>query len=783
MWQDRARTLLSRARTERLIIAMGDPVGIVDAGRWSESSNNLSRALRPAMESGELTLICECDPASLDVVAKKEPSFIEAFHRINLHEPRDDEATRIVAAAARRFESTHGIALEESATTAAIQLTSRFEPYKGLPGKAVRLLAETVHLGMADDDPGPLDREDVVAAFSQRTGLPRNVLSDELTLDLAEATDFLERRVLGQPDAVTTMVDLLAVVKAGLHDPTKPLGSYFFVGPTGVGKTELAKATAELLFGGSDRLIRFDMGEYQSGDAVAKLIGSGWQDANEGELTRRVREQPFSIVLLDEIEKAHSDVFDSLLAVLGEGRLTDASGRTADFRNTLVIMTSNLGAADADTQSIGFAPSGTDSLNRRRQHFLDAAERFFRPEFFNRIDRVVVFGPLEKEIILRIARREIGNLVMREGITRRQLLVEIDDGVVDHCAERGFHPKYGARPLQREIERAVAQPLARIVVSQGPGSGDLIRFRIADGEVIAELVHPAVAPELTPRRDTARLRSEATIARALSEVSALQERLEQDGRDPSLLAVQEESGRLLAVTHEPSFWDDPVRAREILARYYDLANCIERLTTLTKRVDGLVGLVQTMKAENDTSRLPEVRDAVDEIEDTADLLRLELHGAAAGSAETDAIVHIKGIGPDTDGWALELLRMYENWAARTGREVSGQHHPNSLLIQGVASYQLLLGDTGLHRRILDHGPSLLARVTVRQPANDDRDIDPDTDSAEIVRQYHEGRRQYVKDPRTGVRSTNVRAVLDDGKIDAFLLARARIQPRVSAVSQ
>jgi len=444
MWQERARMLLERARSDRAIFAMGDPVGIVDAGRWSESSNNLSRVLRPAMDSGEVTLICECTPEALETVAAKEPSFVTAFHRVDLREPPLEEAARILAAAARRFESSHGVEVDEPAVAAAIELTSRFEPYRALPGKAVRLLGEVVHRASAAEEQAPLDREDVIAAFSERTGLPRSILSDEVQLDLGDTAGFLERRVLGQPEAVAAMVDLLAVIKAGVHDPAKPFGSFFFVGPTGVGKTELAKATAELLFGSRARMVRFDMGEYRSGDAVAKLIGSGWQQSAEGELTRRVREQPFSVVLLDEIEKAHSDVFDALLSLLGEGRVTDASGHTADFRNTVVIMTSNLGADKSENQSIGFSPVAPGSLDARRRHFVDRAEQFFRPEFFNRIDRIVVFSPLEKEVIRRIARREIGRLVLREGITRWHLLVEIDDAVVERCSELGFHPKYGA---------------------------------------------------------------------------------------------------------------------------------------------------------------------------------------------------------------------------------------------------------------------------------------------------------------------------------------------------
>jgi ATP-dependent Clp protease ATP-binding subunit ClpC len=722
------------------------------------------------METGELTVMCECTPEALEVVAKKEPSFVGAFHRVDLLEPAPEEAARIVAAAARRFESSHGVEIDESATAAAIELTSRFEPYRASPGKAVRLLSEVLHRAASREERTPLEREDVIAAFSERTGLPRSILSDEVSLDLTDAEAFLERRVLGQSEAVTAMVDLLAVIKAGLQDTTKPLGGFFFVGPTGVGKTELAKATAEMLFGNRDRMIRFDMGEYGSGDAVAKLIGSGWREGSEGELTRRVREQPFSVVLLDEIEKSHPDVFDTLLSLLGEGHVTDASGRTADFRNSVVIMTSNLGADKSEDQSIGFSPVAPGSADARRQHFVERAERFFRPEFFNRIDRIVVFNPLEKEVIRRIARREIGRLVLREGITRRKLLVEIDEPVVDHCAELGFHPKYGARPLQREIERAISRPLARIVVTKGVKTGDLVRFRLQEGTVVAELSRPAPVEEPDRAKAASPKRAGATLEHALQEVLALVERLESESTDGSFVAVSEEADRLLAATHEPGFWDEPNQARDVLARYYDLNGCTERLKSTTRRAHGLAQLVKYMVADSDRSRLPEVRGALEEIEDAADMLRLEVAGAAAGSTDSVAFLFVHGIGTRTEGWAEQLVKMYEHWANRTGRQVARPQGRLGVRIEGLSTYQLLATERGLHRRIMDHGSSLLARVVV---LHDERQVEDLGDTAEVVRQYYEGRRQFVKDPRTGARTTNVSAVLEEGKLDIFLLEASR----------
>ncbi len=766
MWQGRARALVAHARAEGAIYVMGDPVAIVDAGRWSESSNNLSRVLRPAIESGELSVICETTADALSAVTAKEPSFVEAFHRVDLQEPVGDVVSRILEASADRMSAAHGIEFDPGASVAAIELTRRFEPYAALPGKAVRLLEDVVQRTVGLETPDVIDREDVIAAFAQRSGLPRSVVSDEVTLDLSETAAFLERRVLGQPAAVEAMVDLLATIKAGLQSEGKPLGSFFFVGPTGVGKTELAKAVAELLFSSRDRMLRFDMGEYKSGDALAKLIGSGWRSGEEGELTRQVREQPFSVLLLDEIEKAHSDVFDALLSVLGEGRLTDSSGRTADFRNAVVIMTSNLGATGADRQGVGFA-SGGEPGDARRQRFVDAAETFFRPEFFNRIDEVVVFNSLEQDTIKRIARREIGRLVMREGITRRQLLVEVEDAVIEHCADAGFHPRYGARPLQRQIERSVSRPLARLVVAERPQPGDLISFRMADGKVSVELHRPAEAePEV--RSVPSRGADQITFERVAHDLKRLRERLSGQAEDPVMQSLALELDRLLSNTHEPGFWDDPDGARAVLARYYQLERCFERFATLRSRIDGLDELLAAIRRRRQPARLAEARDAIAEIDTAAELLWLEITGAAAGSDGNTAYITVTGVGALANEWASDLTGMYAAWAERTGREARRTGDEAEVQIEGISSYLLLRAESGLHRWVDDEHASILARVSVRQsPREDDRE------GATIVRQYYQGRRQFVRDPRTGVRVNNVEAVLNQGAIDAFLIAATK----------
>jgi ATP-dependent Clp protease ATP-binding subunit ClpA len=779
MWQERARTLIQEIRGGRVICAMDDPVPIIDAGRWSQSENNVSRFLRPYMESGDITILCESEPEQVAAAYKKEPSFIDAFHRIDIAEPAPGEVRQIVGAAASRLATARSTGVGDEAVDAAIELTRRYEPYRGFPGKAVRLVDDA--LRERSDVADALGREDVVREFARRTGLPLVLLADDVELDVTAVEEHFESRVLGQGDAAEAMVRLIAVLKAGLTAPEKPLGSFFFVGPTGVGKTELAKALAEFLFGSRDRVLRFDMGEYASGDAVAKLIGSGWHLDSEGELTRRIREQPFSVVLLDEIEKAHWSVFDALLAVLGEGRLTNAGGRTADFRNAIVIMTSNLGATRSRSGGVGFSTEPQDDRAQLRRHYVEQAEKFFRPEFFNRIDQIVVFQPLEEAVVRQIARRELGRLLMREGVVRRRLLVEVDDAVIDVLAREGFHPQYGARPLQRELERAVIQPLARLIVERNPAPGEVARIHLRAGEIAIDLqkVDEAVGPAPTARPRVER--DEGTFAKALRAALDFEAHLESEGEAPIVNGLREERSSLVVETHAPDFWDDPDRAKQTLARVYQLEHVLDRFDSLARRAGGLSELARQVAQTRSRARLREVWAALAEMEDGLAASRLELAGAAAGDGK-GAVVRVVPVGDDADDWASALLGMYCAWAERTARDVTRTGAGRMAQIDGPSTFDLLAGEEGLHRRVGPDRGSCLARVLV-ESTDEQPNGDAAPESNTVVRVYEDGRRRVVRDPRTGARQSHLNAVLVEGRIDPFLLAWLRRQRDQAAAVQ
>jgi ATP-dependent Clp protease ATP-binding subunit ClpC len=766
-WQERGRRLVEQAQARRAVLAMGDPAGILDAGRWSQSDNNLSRLLRPHMERGALTLICECTAEALAAARLQEPSFIDAFHRVDVSEPGVEETREILSAAARRFGDAHTVAADDAALASMIELTRRFEPYRGFPGKAVRLLEETgraaVQSGAAE-----VTRQQVFHTFTARTGLPIDLLSDDVTLSPQTVTEHFEARVLGQPEAVRAMVDLVMVLKAALNDPDKPLGSYLFVGPTGVGKTELAKALAELLFGSRDRVVRLDMGEYTGSDAVQRLLGTRWGREEEGELTRRVRAQPFCVVLLDEIEKAHWQVFDALLAAVGEGRLTDAAGRVADLRSAIIVMTSNLGAESQRSGGLGFASSSevVETARRASAHYLRQVEDFFRPEFFNRIDRVLVFNPLDEDAVRRIARRDLGRLLMREGIMRRQLLVEVDEAALHQLASNGFHPRYGARPLLREIERAVISPLARRLVEQRPGPGDLVRVHLHGGEIAVDL-QPVTTPEPAAVEPAPRERPpDGTLARAAEDAIVLSRLVEREESRAPVAAVRAELSRLVVHTQSPDFWDEPQIARETLARIYELQRVVDALVALRVRAQGLVELGRQLRQARNRARLPALREGILAIEGDLELVRLELAGAALPRRASAAVVRVTPVGQGAEPWARDLLAMYLAWADRTARETVMTDDGQAVTIAGLSSRDLLECESGMHRWVPAEGRPLLARVAVAEP---DDEAAPDISPPTVVRIYEE-RRHQVRDPRTGIRVRDQAAVLREGRIDAFLIA-------------
>jgi ATP-dependent Clp protease ATP-binding subunit ClpA len=450
MWQERCQKLWREASKKRVILHLGNLIELMEVGKSEYQSQGIATFLRPYLGRGDLLAVAECTPEQVGVIERVDPHLLRAFTVVAVEEPPRERVQAILAQFAVDFP---GPTPPPEALAAVDRLHRRYATYSANPGRPLRFLRNL----LTDHPRGRSVRvQDVTSAFSRETGLPLFLLEDSERLNLPAARTWFGRRVIGQEEGVELIVDLLATVKAGLSRPRKPIASLLFIGPTGVGKTEMAKALAEFLFGSKDRLTRFDMSEYADPQAVQRLIGGV---AGEGVLTAQIREQPFSVVLLDEVEKAHPLLFDLLLQVLGEGRLTDAAGRLADFCNSVVIMTSNLGAETFGQGTFGLAPQREEG-RQAREHFLQAVQRFVRPELFNRIDRIVPFSPLDAGTTRRIVERQLGLVQERDGIRHRGVVLGVSEEVADWLANKGHDPRYGARPLKRAIERELLAPLA-----------------------------------------------------------------------------------------------------------------------------------------------------------------------------------------------------------------------------------------------------------------------------------------------------------------------------------
>jgi ATP-dependent Clp protease ATP-binding subunit ClpC len=452
MWEQRCQEIIKEAVKQQAVLHLGNLIELIDVGKSECNPTGIASFLRPAIARGELLCIVECTPEQLPLIEKEDPLLLDVFRHIAIQEPDTTEGRLIL----KRFaDANRRRTLHSNALAAIDRLHRRYATYSAYPGRPLRFLDRLRRDGELHTE---IQEAEVYAAFTRETGLPRALLDPQIPLDLTETEQWFRSRVIGQAEAVEILVQLLATVKAGLARPNRPLASLLFIGPTGVGKTEMAKALAEFLFGSRDRLTRFDMSEYADPVSVRRLVGGAF--GSEGLLTAAIREQPFSVLLLDEIEKADRSVFDLLLQALGEARLTDAGGRLADFRNTVVIMTSNLGADTFQRGKTGFILE-SGSVANSAEHFKKAVEAALRPEMFNRLDRIVPFAPLAAEIIRQIADREWQKVQARDGVRFRGLKLEADKTLLDHLAAKGFDPRYGARPLKRAMERQLLAPLAQ----------------------------------------------------------------------------------------------------------------------------------------------------------------------------------------------------------------------------------------------------------------------------------------------------------------------------------
>ena len=485
-FEKRVNTIIKAASSNPDIILFIDEFHTIVGAGGGQGSLDAANMLKPALARGEIQCIGATTMDEFTKIVEKDGALDRRFQKIVV-EPADVKASiSILERLAPNYEEYHKVKYTDAAIEACVRLTDRYIPEQFLPDKAIDAMDEAgsmVRLRSkakvnADGVSGYVNEEDIATVVSKMTGIPVNKVAESEGNRIIRMKDRLKSRIIGQDEAIDTVVGAIQRNRAGLKDPDRPIGSFLFFGPTGVGKTELAKRIAEYLFDSEDNMVRIDMSEYMEKFTVSRLIGAppGYVGYEEGgQLSERVRRKPYCVVLLDEIEKAHPDIFNLLLQVLDDGRLTDSEGRIVSFKNTIVIMTSNVGSRDIQEygKGVGFSTAGRNVSINRQMVLEKAVRKAFPPEFLNRVDEKVFFRELDKEDIDKIIDIELKDLKRRAETVGYRLAVT--PSAKKFIAEAGFDPSYGARPLKRAVMKYVEEPVSEFIIADrvagGPSQG------------------------------------------------------------------------------------------------------------------------------------------------------------------------------------------------------------------------------------------------------------------------------------------------------------------------
>ncbi|MGD0189914.1 MAG: AAA family ATPase [Rhizomicrobium sp.] len=782
--EERIRQLATQLDSrKRVAWYVSDLLQIAQSGTHKGQSASIFDQILPAIAAGRLVIFAEASPAGVSRLLQMRPSvrsLIEVYRREPMNEP---EAARLAGAVAARMQDVSGLAIGSAAVDAVLHLSQHYLGANPFPGSALDLLKVSANRALAGGET-QLAPDGVLATLSQLTGLPRSILDDSERINLTDVREFFTQRVVGQDEAVSAVVDRIAMLKAGLTDSSRPIGVFLFAGPTGTGKTELAKTLAEFLFGAAERMIRLDMSEFQNSDSTSKILGErGYADYSDS-LIERVRKQPFCVILLDEFEKAHANVWDLFLQMFDDGRLTDANGRTADFRHSIVVLTSNLGATSHVSMGLGFLPDGSAYSEGQ---VMRAVGKAFRPEFVNRIDKIIVFKPLSRGFMRDILRKELNRILDRRGLRNRDWAVEWEPSAIEFLLDKGFSPDMGARPLKRAIDHHLLAPLASTLAEHRFPEGDQFLFVRSNGSAIeVEFVDPD-----TEDGDTAEPGEDTKLPASLPGMilNPLGDRRERESLAASGAAIvarlssdewhtlkEQLQGRFA----DPHLWTQPDR-HTLFTRF-----------SLMDRVEEAARTVERLQHRLDTGHERDGHASRAIVSRLALQLFLVEQGITdvLEDAPVDALLMVEPVFEAESQqrrriWCDRLLKMYRSWSDHRHMQLerlappSGRG-PDILQVSGFGAFRTLTNEAGLHV-LEDESERLVARVSVvagpvEEPAPESayhvfaQRLSQAVQPGGIVRRYCETPAPLVRDLRAGWRSGRPDAVLGG---DFDLIGRQR----------
>ncbi len=693
-----------------------------------ESTPDMSYMLADLLQSTHPRLVLESRARSMERVFTELPGLRNLITPINVNGMTREEAHAVVRRAIEDLEIIHELNIDAAACVEALELAQRFQVNDLLPGSALDILIDVLATAGVTD--APVTAASVRKRFIQRSGLPEFLVSDEASYDETQTRANLTQRVFGQDAAVEAVLRMIALVRTRLNNPSRPMGVFLFLGPTGVGKTELVKALSQFLFGGQERIVRFNMADFNDPwSSMGRMFGDprgASETARKGLLASRLEQQTFSVLLLDEFEKALPDMFQRFLQLFDEGILVDGQGSELNLRNTVIVLTSNLGAQLLNPP-IGFRVS--DPMEETERAVMRESENYFRPEFINRLDAVCFFKPLSRSVIRQIAQRELNDVIAREGIARRNLRVSVDDSVIDVLVERGYDLRFGARYLKRQIERTISYPLARQIALKRLPDGAAVRLVARDGEVLVSMLKDEAEPADAEAPSSSRAAPNLAARELRSRLASLNERIDSMKAQHHIDELKMRVASVMARIGQPEFWQSAqeaaaqIEAMNQMSQRVDQAESVQRLSE--QCVEALER-VASSRGRAGAQALAEAnmhyRALERELPLAETVLCLRSEEDQAGAFVTVRAVVAANEDPAlAAAWARDLMLMYAGWGKARGFEVSLLNEATSgdgvleatVCIEGFGAHALLRGEAGIHKLVRSAPQRSTERVIVR----------------------------------------------------------------------